>query len=129
MVDMASIGAAVSSLKTATDITKTIIDISKSDEIQAKVAELNAEILSAQSSALAANADQFALLERVRELEGRIAQIESWETEKKRYQLTDFGGNTFAYVLIEDAKNGEPDHRICASCYQREKNRSYNLSM
>jgi hypothetical protein len=47
-----------------------------------------------------------------------MAQLEAWETEKKRYQLTDYGRGTFAYALKPDAADGEPPHRVCANCYQ-----------
>ena len=42
----------------------------------------------------------------------------TWETEKQRYKLKDFGENTFAYELKPEAANDEPEHLICPQCYQ-----------
>lgn len=50
-----------------------------------------------------------------------MAGFEKWEAEKQRYKLTDFGGGTFAYLLKPEAASGEPPHRICAHCYQRDE--------
>jgi hypothetical protein len=119
MIDVGSITAAVTGLKTATDIVKGILEIKSISEVQTKVIELQGVILSAQSSALAAQSDQMALLEKVREMKTQITQLEAWETDKKRYHLTDYGGGTFAYALKEDESDGEPPHRICAACYQK----------
>jgi hypothetical protein len=121
MVDMASISAAVSSLKTAADIAKAILDLKTSAEIQGRVIELQTLIVTAQASAISAQSDQFTLLQRVNELEAKLARLEAWEAEKSRYQLTDYGGGTFAYALKIEARAGEPDHRICAHCYQHGK--------
>jgi hypothetical protein len=119
MVDMASISAAVTGLKTATDIAKGLMDLKTTAEVQGKVIELQGVILAAQSSALAAQSDQFTLLERIRELEREMAQLEAWDAEKKRYKLKDYGGGTFAYELKPEEARGEPMHRVCAACYQK----------
>lgn len=121
MVDIASITAAVTGLKTAADIAKSMIGLKTESEIRAKVIELQSVILAAQSSALAANSDQFALLERARELEGELASVKAWESEKQRYKLRDFGGGTFAYVLDPERSEGEPPHRLCAACFHKEE--------
>jgi hypothetical protein len=49
----------------------------------------------------------------------QLARFEKWETEEQRYQLKDFGGNTFAYELKPEAAQGEPPHIICPNCYQK----------
>ena len=41
--------------------------------------------------------------------------------KKQRYQLKDFGGATLAYELKPDCVNGEPVHRICPACYQKDR--------
>jgi len=119
MVDVAAIAGAVSSLKSAIDITKALKDISDANLLQTKVFELTREILSAQASALDAREAQSALMDKIRELEARIAQFDAWETERRRYQLKDYGGNTFAYELRPDAANGEPIHRVCPNCFAK----------
>ncbi len=110
-MDIGSIAGGIASLKAAKDIAESLIGLRDTAKFQAAVVELQSKILSAQS-------DQFALLERVRELEKKMAELEAWEAEKQRYALTDYGAGTFAYALKEEARKGEPPHRICAACYQ-----------
>ncbi len=118
-MDMASIQAAVGSLKAATDIGIALLKLSTTAEMKAKVVELNTQILAAQASALAANSDQFTLLQEKRDLEAEIAGMKTWNAEKERYQLHPFQTGTFAYAIKAAMQNGEPPHYICAACYQR----------
>ena len=119
MPDMGSTAAAIGGLKTAADIAKGFLDLDKTDAVQGRVIELQGVILAAQSSALAAQSDQMALLEEIRGLKEHMAKLEAWETEKKRYQLTDHGGGRFAYVLKLDALGSEPIHKLCATCFNK----------
>ena len=72
-----------------------------------------------QEKILTAQEQQTALIERISNLEKEMARFEAWEAEKLRYELTDFGGGTFAYLLKEEMSSGEPSHRICAACYEK----------
>lgn len=108
-------------LKTAGEMTKAMIGIRDGAVLQGKVIELNGIILSAQGSALSSNQDQFALLQRVSNLEAEVAKFKNWEAEKERYALTDYGGGTFAYALKPEKAKGEPAHRACPNCYQEGK--------
>jgi hypothetical protein len=119
MPDIASIASAIGSLKTAADIAKGFLDLKEAAAVQGRVIELQGVILAAQSSALAAQSDQTMLLEEIRHLKEKVAKLEAWEAEKQRYQLTDFGGGTFAYVLRPDAANGQPSHNLCATCFNQ----------
>jgi hypothetical protein len=107
--------AGVGALKTAFDIAKGLKDIDDAARRNAAVIDLQEKILSAQEA-------QASLIERVRDLEKEMASFEHWEAEKQRYALTDFGANSFAYLLKPETANGEPPHRICPACYeQRQK--------
>src|SRR5262245_32298267 len=118
-MDITSIAGLASSLKAAGDIAKAMVDLRDASIFQAKLIDLQREIMSAQGSALTANTDQLAMLERIRDLEKKVAGFEAWDREKNRYQLTDFGSGTFAYALKSEARDGEPMHYICATCYQQ----------
>lgn len=104
--------AGLGAIKTAFDIAKGLKDIDDAARRNAAVIELQEKILSAQQA-------QSELVDRIRELQTQVASFEKWDTEKERYQLIDFGGNTFAYVLKSDTARGEPLHRICPNCYER----------
>jgi hypothetical protein len=103
--------AGLSAIKTAFDIAKGLKDIDDAARRNAAVIELQEKILTAQQA-------QVALVERIGELEKEVARFETWEAQKKRYKLTDYGGGTFAYALKPEEAQGEPTHRICAHCYE-----------
>jgi uncharacterized protein YlxW (UPF0749 family) len=84
---VAEVFAGIAALKTAFDIAKGLKDIDDAARRNAAVIELQEKILSAQQS-------QAALVERVHELEKEVAGFDQWETERKRYALTDFGAST-----------------------------------
>jgi hypothetical protein len=109
---VAEVFAGIGAIKTAFDIAKGLKDIDDAASRNAAVIELQEKILTAQTA-------QSTLIERIRELEKEVAGFETWDAEKQRYRLTDFGGNTFAYALKQEAANGEPSHRICPNCYEK----------
>jgi hypothetical protein len=108
----AEILAGLGALKTAFDLAKGLKDIDDAARRNAAVIELQEKILAAQEA-------QSTLVKHIDELEAKVTGYENWETEKKRYALTDFGGNSFAYALKPEEANGEPAHRICPNCYEK----------
>jgi hypothetical protein len=109
---VAEVFAGISAIKSAFDIAKGLKDIDDAARRNAAIIELQEKILTAQQA-------QSELIEKIRELEHKVAVFENWETEKQRYALTDFGGGTFALVLKPDKANGEPVHRLCPTCYEK----------
>lgn len=79
--------------------------------------KLHAEILAAQRGAMTAQANEAALLEEIRTLKKRVADLETWETEKQRYELVALAPNVMAYSVKAAARGTEPPHYICANCY------------
>lgn len=98
---------------------KTLFDTAKGLKDINDAAVRNAAVIELQEKILAAQAQHAALIERVGELEKEVARLETWEAEQQRYQLTDYGSGTFAYAVKPEARGTEPDHRLCASCYQK----------
>jgi hypothetical protein len=105
--------AGLSGFKAMLDIAKGLKDVSDATARNAIAVELQEKILAAQAA-------QTDLIHQVRELEEKVAKFEAWGREKRRYELTDFGSETFAYILKPDKAEGEPTHRLCANCYQRD---------
>src|SRR5262249_26025571 len=116
MFDAGCIASLAGSLKAMGDIAKAMIDLRDAQAFQAKVIELKREIMSAQGSALAAQSHHAAMVDEVRAMKTRIAQLEAWDHEKQRYQLTDHGGGTFTRALKPGMEGDEPFHRICSNC-------------
>ncbi len=106
-------------LKTAGETAQKLVSLRDTAKFGDAVIELQAQIMTAQHGALAAQEREAALAEEIRNLKTRMAELETWDAEKQRYELTDFGGETFAYVLKPSMGGGEPSHRICAACYQK----------
>ncbi len=121
MPDMSMIAGVFSSLNAATNITKAMIGLRDAALIQEKVVELQNVILAAQQNAFAANEERATLIERVRQLEEDVRRLETWETEKQKYELKQLDAGALAYVLKADAQKSEAPHWICAACYQRGK--------
>lgn len=117
MVD--GIGMALTSLKAASELTQSLIKLRDTAKIGEISIELNGKIAAAQQLAIAAQGEQTALVREIDDLKKKIVEFENWTAEKERYQLHDFGGGTFGYLLKEGMENGEPAHRICANCYNK----------
>lgn len=118
MVDMALIGGAANSLNVALNIAKAMLGIRDQALITEKALELGREIMTAQQSVMEAQAAQFALIERVRDLEKKLMEAETWKDEKGRYELKAVSAGGFAYVVKATDAGSEPPHWICATCYQ-----------
>lgn len=118
MVDISAIAGTASSLKAAGEIVQAMIGLRDASAFQTKAIELQRQILTAQQSALAAHSDQFALLQRVRELEEEVRRVKAWETEKERYSLAEVSTGSFAYLVKPEARGAEPVHAICTNCYE-----------
>lgn len=118
MVGLGEISALMSSLAAAKNIAESMVDLRDTAAFQAKVVEFQSKIINAHAAAMAAQEERSALVERVRQLEKLVADMEAWETEKQRYELQAVGNGTFTYVLKPNCQGPEPAHCICARCYQ-----------
>jgi Zn finger protein HypA/HybF involved in hydrogenase expression len=116
-MDMGSIAATISGLKNIGEIVNSILDAKASNAINAAVSEVQSHLMSVQREALTANSEQFAMIEEIRNLKEKIAEMEAWGTEKQRYYLKSPWPGTVVYALRESLSNGEPPHWICTNCY------------
>lgn len=121
MVDLSAIGVVATSLNTLVNMTKAMKDVHDATLFDSKVFELQRAILETQQSVFAANEERTALIQSVSDLEKEIARMKTWETEKQRYELEDFGIGSVCYVVKEEMRGREPSHRICANCYSADK--------
>lgn len=106
--------AGLTAIKTAFDLAKGLKDIDDATRRNAAIIDLQEKILTAQR-------EQAEMAQRIGELEAEVARFQVWDAEKSRYGLKDFGGNTFAYELKQADAAGEPIHRACPSCFERQK--------
>lgn len=118
MVDMSAIATALSSLAAAKDIAQAMIGLRDSAAFQGKLIEFQSKLIDANNAAFAAQEERSALLQQIRDLEAKVAKLETWETEKQRYELKQFRQGGFAYQLKQERRAAEPPHYICPNCYQ-----------
>lgn len=106
--------AAFGAFKTALDMAKALKGINDATIRNGAVIELQEQILAAQEA-------QTSAVQRIRELEARVASFETWEAEKERYQLSKLRGglDVFAYSIKPEMQGTEPPHSICPDCYQQ----------
>ena len=117
MVGITEAGAALASIKSAMEMLKGIRSFKSETEINQAVIDVQRVLLEAQASAIEDKQRQSDLIGRVNELEARLADVSKWAAEQARYHLTEFSVGRFAYVLKEEASNGEPSHKLCAKCF------------
>jgi Zn finger protein HypA/HybF involved in hydrogenase expression len=111
---VAEIYGGISAIKSAFDIAKGLKDIHDATLRNAAVIELQEKLLTAQEA-------QSALTERISELEKQVAAFETWDTDKKEYEMQALTSGTIAYALKMDAQATKPAHYICARCYEHRK--------
>jgi hypothetical protein len=110
-----------SELLAGLSIFKSMFDIAKGLKDVSDAVARNAVAIELQEKIVAAQLHQSALIQQLDELEKEVADLKTWKAEKQRYALTDFGGGTYALLLRPEMSNGEPPHRLCATCYQKEQ--------
>ena len=97
---------------------KSMLDMTKGLKDMNDAAVRNAAVIDLQGQILAAQEQQMVLVERVSELEKEVANFETWDAEKERYELTKVGDDAaLAYTLKEGMESSEPSHQLCANCY------------
>ena len=120
---LTDLNGALGALQSASNIIKTLTGLRSDGERSAQLIELQSQIMAAQASAIQANLAQSNLIDRVRQLEAQIAQMETWSTEKQRYELKAVFPGSFAYALKPGTSGTEPAHYICQPCYEKGKKR------
>lgn len=106
---VAEVIGGISAIKSAFDIAKGLQSLHDAAARDRAVIDLQKELLAAQQA-------QSDLIEHARELEKELANLKNWEADKARYQLTEIVPGLVAFSIKEGSRNGEPFHRICATC-------------
>ena len=118
---MGKLSDAVDTLKTTYDSLKTIADLEDAIARRNAIIDLQAKIVSAQAGAVAAQSEQAEMADEIRQLKAHVAQFETWEAEKKRYELVEVRPGVRIYAIKESERGTEPQHHICATCFANGK--------
>jgi hypothetical protein len=111
----------VAEIVTGLGVFKSMMDVAKGLKDINDATVRNSVVIDLQEKILSAQAQQMTLLERVSQLERQIADSQAWASEKARYQLQELPPGVFVFVLKSDMANGEPEHRLCATCFNNGK--------
>jgi hypothetical protein len=95
-----------------------LLNIAKSLRDMDDAVRRNAAIYDLREQILAAQARYAAAVEEKHDLEAKLTRFETWETEKKRYELKDVDWGAYAYILKPTSGPSEPPHWLCPKCYQ-----------
>jgi Zn finger protein HypA/HybF involved in hydrogenase expression len=113
------VDAVMSPLKAAGDMAQGLIEIRDTVKFGDAVIKLQAQIMAAQQGAFAAQAAQASMADEIRDLKKHMTELEAWEAQKQRYELSEISTGVFAYVLKRAMRGSEPVHCICSECYQQ----------
>ena len=122
-VDLASIGAMLTSLKSVSDIVKDWWKGGKSVQVSMDtIRDLNSAVLDAQDHAMTARQNQYELIQRNETLEKEIKTLRDWSEERENYELV--SASTYgALVYAPKASSNVPgaEHWLCQHCFENAK--------
>jgi hypothetical protein len=107
---VAEVYASIGAFKAMFDMARGLKDIND-DAIR------NTAVIALQEKILSAQAEQSALIERIHILEKQVADFETWEDDRNRYELEDLGSSALAYMLKREFRTTEPPHFVCTNCF------------
>lgn len=120
-ISMQQIGEGLSALKNALDIATIFVGNRKKSGDDDEAEKLRAALIEARSLVLQMQDGYAALLEREKELEDRVVQLESWEEDKRNYQPAMIAPGVHARVYAPKGQPTEPIHWLCETCFQEGK--------
>ncbi len=91
-------------------------DLNDKAKVNAAVIEIQQSALDLQSAFFELNSARDELYAEVQSLRAQLAEFQLKSSDLDRYELKDFGDNTFAYELKPDYRGPEPEHLLCAHC-------------
>ena len=120
-MDISTISAALSSLNVASKFIKGSIEKIKDEAVREKVEELLNAIIPLMSQIISLQTLNSASIKEKEALEKKLKDIEDWQKESIRYELKELASGVYVYGIKEAAKSSEPDHYLCAKCYNERK--------
>lgn len=120
MVDMTAISGMTAAIKNMLDVWKVIVESKSDSDKKGLILEFQTKLLAVNMAALDAQTEQVRLQERIRELEKRIGELESWEKERERYKIKEVANGGFAYI-VKNPEEGECEIFLCANCFDRKE--------
>jgi hypothetical protein len=120
-MDMSLVSAVTGNLNAGLQVVKAIVGMKVDAAVTAKTVELQGILATAMSQVLELQQGLIAAHARVRELEAEKSSRSAFDADAGRYDLRAVAEGGFAYALKSDAANGQPEHWLCASCFDQRK--------
>lgn len=129
-MDISSISAITAALSGALDITKGMLSLKSQADLSSLAIDLNSKLIDAQQAIFAVNDERQRLLDKIRELEKKLEQVDDWELEKARYRLMSpwSGKPVLVYLLKKSSANGEEPHWLCPNCFHQRRKSVLNTN-
>ncbi len=124
----AEITAAIQATKVIFDIVKANKGLANYNELVSAISEVNTKLMSATAIALSSQEKQSALSHRIRDLENELMGLKDWNHEAHRYILTELCPDVTVLTLKPGMDNGEPPHKLCATCFSQKQKGYLNQS-
>jgi len=124
---MTIVSSALASFNHANNLIKAIFELKVDSATIDKVTAIQSELASVQNGYLALIQQNTSLVTEKDDLKKQIAELETWETERQRYELQNVAPEVCAYVIKESARGSEPLHWLCCKCYNESKKGIFNL--
>lgn len=121
MIDIGQITALIGGINGSIEIVKAVQGVKDSVEANDAVLKLQGDLITLQGKVFILHELHSQTLQENSDLKDKVREFEDWATQAENYELRDFGGHTFAYALKTEVDTAEPDHYLCATCYQERK--------
>ena len=118
---MVDVSAGLQSLDLILKGLKALASIREEKRLNDAVIDLQREAIELQRHLKTVDAENFALLQRVRALEAEIGNLKDRSAELERYELKSIGGGATAYMLKPAMRGTEPPVWLCPACYANGK--------
>jgi len=111
----------IAGIKTSIDLLKNLSKKEKSPESLQIISSIQSTQLSLQSDILSFQSEINSLQDKNRQLEQKLSEYENWEITENRYELKEIATGVFVYSKKKNSRITEPQHWVCAKCFQDRK--------
>ncbi len=105
------------SINSAQNILSSLLGLRVSAEVSGKIAEANKHLIEMSERLMAAQAENAALITRIRQLEEVAVQAKRSESALEDYEMKQVGQGAFVYAVKEGHNICEPPHWLCPDCF------------
>jgi hypothetical protein len=116
--DPATVTSALDALKSIKSISEAMVSLRSGPAFDQKKLELERSILDARSGILAIQEQRLAILGEIDDLKKQVASMETWATEKARYELKNVDAGATVRALKPSMQGDDPPHWLCPNCYE-----------